>query len=254
MKPSITIQKVGTLVVGTSAQTGEKVIFVGKNFHSQIKFEKLKNNTTDTTSIKKFPSILNLPGGKVDGNENLKIAMLRELTEESGGFFTTKSLLPESPWQKTKQNFLDKICLFKEEDLTSINEEPVAIEMFSIWQDQIVNTEYFFYELNVGTINIDDISEFCHTACNLLDEKEYSSYQEVDEYFEIPVNQFLEKLNEMAKIIEVDQAWLWGPSDKDDLEKIVTFTNLKNQSLSFNKGYFFALSRIFDKIKKSLLN
>jgi hypothetical protein len=82
--------------------------------------------------------------------------------------------------------------------------------------------------------------------------KDKSDYCEIEEYIEVEEDVFFEKIKIMSEIT-VDKKWFYSnDSGNDKIKSALSFALDKGKTIDFNKGYFYALSRINQDVLKNI--
>lgn len=247
LNKSITVvNKVGVILSGISKNTGLSVFFVGKNIHPMLKTRNLHDS--NKTIISSF--MLNFPAGAVEAGEDQVQAMYRELFEETGGCIKVQNSDVSSPWQSLDEELLSSTKVIDTTNLKPVNIDPISIEMYNPWKEETIKTNYYFYMLDLGVFDVNLLSEFCTQACKVLNKKDFGAFQEVFEYMEISKDLFIMQLKKLADS-KPSSNWFWSNDStlEPELEKYISFTDQTNTSIAFNKGYFYALCKVIDKIQ-----
>lgn len=246
MSQSSCTKQTKVAVVWYNYVDGERFVVVGKNFPPHLKFG--NQHTYQYYSNQPRPTIsINFPAGKQDFNESLSLAAIRELAEETGGFFIFEGMV--SPWTMPEYTFEQlKPHKININDLSLINEKPINFVMFNPWQKKEIEFDFFFFKLETENIELKKLNYFCESAIKLLPNKNYRHFKEVFGYEFIKENVFHNSLQKMSNI-SIDKYWfLSNNSKKSRIDKNFLF-HTSTGEFFFNKRYFWALSLITDKLK-----
>lgn len=236
------MRKAAVILVGK--HKNNPVIFLGKNFHPLIKNKEIASLQDKSLSCKLG---LMFPAGKVDPtDESLKLAALRELSEETGGLFFCDEI--ESPWQTEGPEFNAKIKV-STKDLIELNNTPISLKMRVPWNNKILIIKYNFFLLKSEEVNLEKLNLCCASAFKNLKGSKFKVYREVVGYITVPLALFINRL-EMYASKNVDEEWFFKNSPEE--ERNLLFKGNTSKFYFFNKRYFFAASKIVESLKKAL--
>lgn len=224
------LSKAAVIIRSIDPNTNKKIVLLGKAKHPKL------NQT-----------FLTLPAGCFNlEKETPKNAAMRELSEETAGLVYSNET--SSPWINEKKLFDITACL-STNDFVEIKPSPIKVKMFNSFSQKNIIVNYYFFELSNQIFSKEMLNFFCTQAKNLLEEK--SEYSEIEEYIEVEEDLFFEKIKTMSQIY-VDEKWFYSSSSEDDkIKSALSFVLNKNEILDFNKGYFYAMSRLnLEPIKK----
>lgn len=225
------LTKAAVIIRSIDPKTNKKIILLGKTKHPRLK--------------EKF---LTLPAGCFDLKTETPInAAMRELSEETSGLVYSNET--KSPWIDKGELLAQTACL-STSDLLEIQPSPVKVEMFNIFSRKNIVVHYYFFELSNQIFSKDQLNFFCNQAKQLLKDK--SDYCEIEEYIEVEEGLFFEKIKIMSEIT-VDEKWFFSnDSENNEIKSALNFILNKDETVDFNKGYFYALSRINQDVLKNI--
>ncbi len=187
---------------------------------------------------------LNYPAGVVDDLEDgLVESALRELSEETAGFFFTLKNHPffeSGSWDSSRAI---KVC---KEDLLVLNKAPILISYFDPWKSAKMEVSFYFYLLVVPSVSLDVLNKFCSVAQSLdSGQDKFVAFKEVLGYKKILASEFFQAIDFFKGVADGDDGWFFS----NDKEPALIF-----DGVPFNKGYFAATKKLFedDALRKKL--
>lgn len=188
---------------------------------------------------------LHLPAGMIDEeNLNPETEALRELQEETGGFFICNKLHPDT----TEKTNLGQIKVDKKK-FHCLNKKPISIEMVKQKSENAFKVNFNFFLYHVENLKSEKISDTCRQAIKKLDDKQFKHYKEMLDWHEIDLNLFLEKLKIFDSLTPPTRQWYYQGNLTSKYDQIISF-EINNKTYTFNKGYFSALSQTYKQILK----
>ena len=210
-----------------------KSLYFGCNLHPALK---RRNQGLVKGAGEELLFFLNYPAGIVDGpDEGLADAALRELSEESAGFFFT---LNKHPFFESAVWDSSSAILVSKEDLVSLNESPIFISYFDPWKSAKMEIRFYFYLLVVPAISLDVLNKFCSAAQSLDSEQEkFVAFKEVLGYKKILASEFFNAIDFFKGVSDGDDEWFFSKKEEP---------GLVFDGAPFNKGYFAATKKLLE--------
>lgn len=228
------IFKAGTILWGE--KDGKKVVYLAKTSHPSTR-ENPNQNV-------KYQFMVTLSAGKFDPKtERSRIGALRELCEETGGYFVSD--FATNPWSDDKA-ILEQQHSLCPQDLQKLEKMPIVVNMF--WKTPL-EANYTFYTLKVRPERIIKINKFCQQAREKLPEN-LNVFKEIDQYLTVPLEEFISKLEKMSQFTPSSHWFSCDDANENEPEGALYFTNsATGESYPFNKGYFMGLSQVVNQLK-----
>jgi 8-oxo-dGTP pyrophosphatase MutT (NUDIX family) len=195
---------------------------------------------------------LTFPAGHFNPKrETAEQGALRELSEETGGYFFTDSI--PTPWGQAvcPENLFAQCCKLEANSLQLINKEPVELVMSGFRSERLTRVFYSFFFLKVPGLTSAKLSLFCKQASEQFRGESFSFYREITEYIPVPTVIFLAQLKKFSDF-EATPNWFFSyPAGPADFTLFQAGT--LHKSYQCNKGYFYALSRDYATVRAMLL-
>jgi len=226
--------------------SGTTVLFLAKSQHPLVKAS-MKNGALNISDKINLDFLLTFPAGHIDLDcENPAQGALRELCEETGGLFYSENI--SSPWKDVDNSLFLASYKISDQELLKINKVPIIIKMDNSFTKQKIAVSYYFFELNLNKNILEKLNFFCQQAQKKLLGEQYKTYREVSGYFEVAQSIFSSKLKDMS-LFTANQDWFFSNQTANNEPPNALLFDEGTKKYQFNKGYFYALSRIIIDLK-----